>query len=98
MCSINGSYTSWSWMQNADIFSGNKWNTATVTPEMPCVPRSPLQQHLTCPNSANRCTAVERRKARDGGEQEKAPALLLRRGGHNRPQCGRFQGRRLTLF
>lgn len=31
-------------------------------------------------------------------KQEKAPALLLRRGGHNRPQCGRFQGRRLTLF
>lgn len=31
-------------------------------------------------------------------KQEKAPALLLRRRGHNRPQCGRFQGRRLTLF
>ena len=29
---------------------------------------------------------------------EKAPALVLRRRGHNRPQCGRFQGRGLTLF
>ena len=31
-------------------------------------------------------------------KQEKAPALLLRRCGHNRPQCGRFQRRKLTLF
>lgn len=35
---------------------------------------------------------------KDEEKQEKAPALLLRRCGHNRPQCGRFQGRRLTLF
>lgn len=32
------------------------------------------------------------------GEQEKAPALLLRRCGHNHPQCGRFRKRELTLF
>ena len=31
-------------------------------------------------------------------KQEKAPALLPRRCGHNRPQCGRFRGRELTLF
>lgn len=31
-------------------------------------------------------------------KQEKAPALLLRRCGHNRPQCGRFRGRGLTFF
>ena len=31
-------------------------------------------------------------------KQEKAPALLLRRCGHNHPQCGRFRGRGLTLF
>ena len=34
----------------------------------------------------------------DEEEQEKAPALLLRRYDHNRPQCGRFRGRGLTLF
>ncbi|MDE6993741.1 MAG: hypothetical protein K2P41_04860 [Lachnospiraceae bacterium] len=37
-------------------------------------------------------------EARDDDKQEKAPALLLRRRGHNRPQCGRFQRRRPTLF
>ena len=31
-------------------------------------------------------------------EQEKALALLLRLGGHFRPQCGRFQGLELALF
>ena len=36
--------------------------------------------------------------AGNGEEQEKAPAHLLRQGGHNHPQCGRFRGRRLTLF
>ena len=34
----------------------------------------------------------------DDEEQEKALALLLRLGGHFRPQCGRFQGIGLTLF
>ena len=34
----------------------------------------------------------------DDEEQEKALALLLRLGGHNRPQCGRFQGLELALF
>ena len=34
----------------------------------------------------------------DEEEQEKALALLLRLGGHNRPQCGRFQGLELALF
>ena len=63
-----------------------------------CAPISAPAAHLTRPNSANRCTALERRKARDEEKQEKAPALLPRRCGHNRPQCGRFQGRRLTLF
>ena len=43
----NGRYTSWSWMQNADMFSGNKWNMTAVAPERPCMPRSPLWQHLT---------------------------------------------------
>ena len=74
MHSINGSYTSWSWMQNADVFSGNKWNTAVVAPERPCVPRFPLRQHLTRPNNANRRATAERRKARDGGEQDKSVA------------------------
>ena len=31
-------------------------------------------------------------------KQEKALALLLRLGGHFRPQCGRFQGLELALF
>ena len=31
-------------------------------------------------------------------EQEKALALLLRLGGHFRPQCGRFPGLELALF
>lgn len=94
----NSSFNGWSWKQSTDVSSNGKRNTTAVTPEMPCVPRFPLQQHLTRPNSANRCAAVERRKARDGGEQEKAPALLWRLGSHNRPQCGRFRGRGLTLF
>ena len=34
----------------------------------------------------------------DDEEQEKALALLLRLGGHFRPQCGRFPGTGLTLF
>ena len=34
----------------------------------------------------------------DDEEQEKALALLLRLGGHFRPQCGRFQGFELALF
>ena len=34
----------------------------------------------------------------DDEEQEKALALLLRLGGHFRPQCGRFQGLELALF
>ena len=70
----NGSYTRWNWMQSADMFSGNKWNTAAVAPERPCVPRSPLRQQLTRPNSANRRATAERRKARDGGEQDKSVA------------------------
>ena len=98
MHSINGSYTSWSWRQNADIFSGSKWNTAAVTPERPCVPRPPLQQHLTRPNSANRCAALERRKARDEEKQEKALALSVRQGKDFCPQCGQLRGRELTLF
>ena len=67
----NSSFNGWSWKQSTDVSSNGKRNTTAVTPEMPCVPRFPLQQHLTRPNSANRCAAVERRKARDGGEQEK---------------------------
>ena len=94
----NGSFNGWSWMQSADAFSNGKRNMTTVTAERLCVPRSPLQQHLTRPNSANRCAALERRKARDEEKQEKAPALLLRRCDHNRPQCGRFRKRELTLF
>lgn len=41
-----------------------------------CAPISAPAAHLTRPNSANRCTALERRKARDEENQEKAPALL----------------------
>ena len=37
-------------------------------------------------------------RACDDEEQEKALALLLRLGGHFRPQCGRFPGTGLTLF
>lgn len=32
------------------------------------------------------------------GKQGDAPALLLRQGGYNRPQCGRLRGRKMTLF
>lgn len=94
----NSSFNDWSRRQSTDVSANGKRNTTTVTPEMPCVPRSPLRQHLTCPNSANRCAALERRKARDEEKQEKAPALLLRRCGHNRPQCGRFRGRGADAF
>ena len=34
----------------------------------------------------------------DDEEQEKALALLLRLGGHFRPQCGRFRELELALF
>ena len=34
----------------------------------------------------------------EGMRQEKALALLLRLGGHFRPQCGRFPGLELALF
>ena len=85
-------------MQNADVFSGSKWNTTVVTPERPCVPQSPLRQHLTRPNCANRRAVAERRKARDGGEQEKALALSEHQGRNFCPQCGQLRGRRLTLF
>ena len=34
----------------------------------------------------------------DEEEQEKALALLWRLGGHNRPQCGRFQGTGADAF
>ena len=94
----NSSFNGWSWKQSTDVSSNGKRNTTAVTPEMPCVPRSSLQQQLTRPNNANRCAALERRKARDEEKQEKAPALLLRRGGHNRPQCGRFRGRGADAF
>ena len=88
----NGSYTSWSWMQNADIFSGNKWNTAVVAPERPCVPRPPLRQHLTRPNKASRRATAERRKARDGGEQDKSVVSYAAPLVHFCPQCGQFTG------
>ena len=39
----NGSFNGWSWRQSADEFSNGKRNTTAVAPEMPCVPRSPLQ-------------------------------------------------------
>ena len=88
----NGSYTRWNWMQSADMFSGNKWNTAAVAPERPCVPRSPLRQQLTRPNSANRRATAERRKARDGGEQDKSVASYVAPLVHFCPQCGQFTG------
>ena len=36
--------------------------------------RSPLRQHLTRPNGANRCAALERHKARDEEKQDKSVA------------------------
>lgn len=59
MCFTNGSYISWSWMRNADVFSDGEKNTTAVTPERPRVPQSSLKQHLTQPKSASRCTPVE---------------------------------------
>ena len=94
----NGNSASWSWRQSADVSSDGKRNTTAVTQERPCVPRLLLRQQLTHPSHAASCAPVEGHKAREGEEQEKAPALLLRRRGHNRPQCGRFRGRGLTLF
>lgn len=38
------------------------------------------------------------RRPRGDEEQEKALALLLRLGGHFRPQCGRFRELELALF
>ena len=70
----NGSFNGWSWRQSADAFSNGNRNTTADTPEMPCVPRSPLRQHPTRPNSANRCAALERRKARDEEKQDKSVA------------------------
>ena len=70
----NSSFNGWSWKQSTDVSSNGKRNTTAVTPEMPCVPRSPLQQHLTRPNGANRCAALERRRARDEGKQDKGAA------------------------
>lgn len=90
----NSSFNGWSWKQSTDVSSNGKRNTTAVTPEMPCVPRFPLQQHLTRPNSANRCAAVERRKARDGGEQDKCAASYAAPLVHFCPQCGRFTGDR----
>ena len=86
----NGCYTSWSWMQNADVSFGSKWNTAAVAPERPSVPRTPLRQHLTRPHRANRRAAAERRKARDGGEQDKSVASYAAPLVHFCPQCGQF--------
>ena len=70
----NGCYTSWNWMQNADVSFGSNWNTTAIAPERSCVLRPPLRQHLTRPNRANRRAAAERRKARDEGEQDKSVA------------------------
>ena len=73
-------------MQNADVSFGSKWNTAAVAPERPCVPRPPLRQHLTRPNSKNRRVAAERRKARDGGEQDKGRGSLCDPGQRTPPR------------
>ena len=43
-------------------------------------------------------TPISGGKRCGGRKQEKALALLLRLGGHFRPQCGRFPGAGLTLF
>ena len=40
----------------------------------------------------------EEYRAGDDVKQEKALALSVRQGGHNRPQCGRFQESKLTLL
>ena len=45
MCFTNGSYISWSWMRNADVFSDGEKNTTAITPERPCVPRLLPRQH-----------------------------------------------------
>ena len=81
-------------MQNSDVFFGSKWNTAAVVPERLCVPRSPFRQRLTRPNRADRRAAAERRKARDGGEQDKCAASYAAPLVHFCPQCGQFTGDR----
>ena len=47
------------------------------------MPQLLLRQHQTQPSHTASCAPVERRKARDGKKQEKAPALPPRRCGHN---------------
>ena len=68
-----------------------------------CVPRFREGQRL-CPSWRFRggfgpiSGQASGRGPRGDEEQEKALALLLRLGGHFRPQCGRFQRTGLTLF
>ena len=77
MCSTSGNYTNWSWMQNADVFSGNKKNTTAVTPEPPCAPRFSFRQHLTQPNSASPCVPFERQCTRGRREAGERPRVAL---------------------
>lgn len=76
MCFTNGSYISWSWMRNADVFSDGEKNTTAVTPERPRVPQSSLKQHLTQPKSASRCTPVESQCMGDEKEQDNRSVIL----------------------
>ncbi len=85
-------------MRSVDVLCEGKRNTTATTPERPRVPQLSLRQLLTNPIALAAVRPLKASVRGDGEKQEKAPALLPRRCGHNRPQCGRFQGRRLTLF
>ena len=97
MCFTNGSYISWSWMRNADVFSDGEKNTTAVTPERPRVPQSSLKQHLTQPKSASRCTPVESQCMGDEKQDKRVPPCW-RPAGHFCPQCGQFTGVRSDLI
>ena len=75
-----------------------------------CGPMPGGAESLPLPAGSGRCGPFVRGVAAQGfrpflhgtegrkKEQEKALALLLRRGGHFRPQCGRFRELELALF
>ncbi len=88
MCFTNGSYISWSWMRNADVFSDGEKNTTAVTPERPRVPQSSLKQHLTQPKSASRCTPVESQCMGDEKQDKGRWSLTRPPASHTAPQRG----------
>ena len=92
MCFINDNSVNWNWMRNAGVPTSGKQNTAAVTPEQTCVPRSLFRQHLTRYSIRASCAPVERRKAREGEEQDKDVPPCWCSAGHFCPQCGQFTG------